>query len=326
MRIFKNANFPFVKMRMIIYIISGILVLGSILLVLTKGMNWSIDFTSGVSASINLKAADPNTPLLNVATLRKVLTQNGYPEAEIQNIGDPANAYFLIKIKNQSGEEEVTSEVKDHLLGIIHQYLPEYVAGRDLQSEVVEEIYVVGPKVGGELRNQATLAVIIALILMVIYVWFRFELTFGVMAILALFHDVRIVIGAFSLTGKEMTVQILAALLIIVGYSINNTIVIFDRIREDLVVYRKDPLPVIFNRAINQTLSRTSITSITTLFSALALYFFGGTVIHDFAFAMLLGVIVGTFSSVFLSSNLVLDVFTLTKKEKQSVQKLTKKK
>ena len=311
---------------MITYIISAILVLGSILLVLTKGMNWSIDFTSGVSASINLKAADPNTPLLNVATLRKVLTQNGYPEAEIQNIGDPANASFLIKIKNQSGEEEVTSEVKDHLLSIIHQYLPEYVAGRDLQSEVVEEIYVVGPKVGGELRNQATLAVIIALILMVIYVWFRFELTFGVMAILALFHDVIIVIGAFSLTGKEMTVQILAALLTIVGYSINDTIVIFDRIREDLVVYRKDPLPVIFNRAINQTLSRTSITSITTLFSALALYFFGGTVIHDFAFAMLLGVIVGTFFSVFLASNLVLDVFTLTKKEKQGVQRLTKKK
>jgi len=311
---------------MISYIIAGILVLGSIVLLLTRGVNWSIDFTSGVSASINLKAADPNTPLLNVATLRNVLNKHGFPEAEIQNIGDPANASFLIKIKSKTDDEEVTSGVKDEILKIIQQNLPEYVQGRDLAKDVVEEIYVVGPKVGGELRSQATVAVIIALILMVIYVWFRFELTFGVMAILALFHDVIIVLGVFSLTGKEITTQIIAALLTIVGYSINDTIVVFDRIREDLVIYRNDPLPSIFNRALNSTLSRTTVTTITTLFSALALYFFGGTVLHDFALAMVLGVIVGTFSSVFLASNLVLDVFSITRKEKQRIQKLTKKK
>ncbi|MCB5229987.1 MAG: protein translocase subunit SecF [Candidatus Cloacimonetes bacterium] len=326
MRLFRNPNIPFVKIRMISYIIAGILVLGSIVLLLTRGVNWSIDFTSGVSASINLKAADPNTPLLNVATLRNVLNKHGFPEAEIQNIGDPANASFLIKIKSKTDDEEVTSGVKDEILKIIQQNLPEYVQGRDLAKDVVEEIYVVGPKVGGELRSQATVAVIIALILMVIYVWFRFELTFGVMAILALFHDVIIVLGVFSLTGKEITTQIIAALLTIVGYSINDTIVVFDRIREDLVIYRNDPLPSIFNRALNSTLSRTTVTTITTLFSALALYFFGGTVLHDFALAMVLGVIVGTFSSVFLASNLVLDVFSITRKEKQRIQKLTKKK
>ena len=161
---------------------------------------------------------------------------------------------------------------------------------------------------------------------MIIYIWFRFELTFGLMAIFALFHDVFIIVGIFALTGKEITVQIIAALLTIVGYSINDTIVIFDRIREDLKVYRKDTIPVVFDRAINKTLSRTTITSATTLFCALALYFFGGSVLHDFAFAISLGIFFGTFSSIFVASNLVVDLNLITHKEKQTMQALIKKK
>lgn len=326
MRLLKQTNIPFTGIRYITYVISAILVFGSIGLYFGRGLNWSIDFTSGISAKVNLKSLDANVPTLQVSKLRAILTRNGFPEAEIQNIGDPALSSFLIKIKSKEDSAEVSEKAKDKILDIIQTSLPEYVKGKDIDKEVIEEIYVVGPKVGGELRKQALLAVIIALILMVIYVWFRFELTFGVMAILALFHDVMVVIGAFALTGKEMTIQIIAALLTIVGYSINDTIVVFDRIREDINIYRKDPLPVIFNRAINQTLSRTMITSLTTLFAALALYFFGGSVLHDFAFAMVLGVVFGTYSSVFLASNLVLDTFNITKKEKKSVQKLTKKK
>lgn len=326
MRLLKNSNIPFVKFRHISYIFSGILILISLGALIINGLNWSIDFTSGVSAKINLKAKNDSIPRLKVAELRSVLKANGFPEAEIQHIGDVENSLFLIKMKSKKDSDDVSSDTKDLLLNIIKTNLPQYVAGRDIEKEVIEEIYVVGPKVGGELRSQATVAVLISLLLMIIYVWFRFELTFGVMAIVALFHDVFIIIGAFALTGKEMTIQILAALLTIVGYSINDTIVIFDRIREDLKSKRKEPLPDLFNRSINSTLSRTVITSLTTLFNALALYFFGGTVLHDFAFAMVLGVLFGTFSSVFVASNLVLDTFNITKKEKQSVKTLTKKK
>jgi preprotein translocase SecF subunit len=324
MRLFKNANIPFVKLRKISYVISGILMLVSLIALIANGLNWSVDFTSGVSAKLNLKAK--GVPALRVGELRSVLSKNGFPDADIQNIGEADNALFLIKLKSKKDTDEVSGDVKDRIIQIIQTNFPKHVEGRDMRTEVVEEFYVVGPKVGGELRSQALIAVIVALILMIIYIWFRFELTFGVIAILALFHNVFITIGAFALTGKEMTFQIIAALLTIVGYSINNTIVIFDRIREELRLNRGEPLPPLFDRAINATLSRTIITTLTTLFSSLALLFFGGSVLHDFAFAMTLGVILGTFSSIFIASPLVLDIFLLTGKEKKSVKKLTKKK
>jgi len=326
MRLFRNTNIPFVKIRYVAYAISALLLIVSLVTIFAKGMNWSIDFTSGVSAKVNLKAVDASVPNLEVSKLRSILKREGFPEAEIQYIGEPANSSFLIKIKSEKDTDEVESQTKDRIIEIIQTNLPEYVKDRDLSQDVIEEIYVVGPKVGGELRSQATLAVIIALILMIIYIWFRFELTFGLMAIVALFHDVVIIIGAFALTGKEITIQIIAALLTIVGYSINDTIVIFDRIREDLKIYRKEPVPVIFNRSMNQTLSRTVITAGTTLLTALSLYFFGGSVLHDFSFAMVLGVFFGTYSSIFVASNLVIDLNAITHKEKKAIQHLTKKK
>lgn len=326
MRLFKNTNIPFVNIRYIAYVISALLLIMSLVMIFAKGMNWSIDFTSGVSAKVNLKALDSSVPNLQVSKLRAILKRNGFPEAEIQYIGEPENSSFLIKIKSKTDTDEVTSETKDRIIEIIQTNLPEYVKDRDISRDVIEEIYVVGPKVGGELRNQATLAVIIALILMIIYIWFRFELTFGLMAIVATFHDVVIIVGVFALTGKEITIQIIAALLTIVGYSINDTIVVFDRIREDLKIFRKEPIPVVFNRSMNETLSRTVITSGTTLLTALTLYFFGGAVLNDFAFAMVLGIVIGTYSSIFVASNLVIDAFHITHKEKKGIQHLTKKK
>jgi preprotein translocase SecF subunit len=161
---------------------------------------------------------------------------------------------------------------------------------------------------------------------MIIYIWIRFEFTFGLMAILALAFDVVFVLGVFALTGKEVTMQIIAALLTIVGYCINDTIVVFDRIREDLKIYRKDPVKEVFNRAINTTLSRTILTAGTTLITALSLYFFGGAVLHDFALAISLGIIVGTLGSIFLASGLVVDTYKVAAvEEKKAVQKLTRK-
>ena len=326
MRLFKNTKIPFVKYRKVSYVISGILMLASLIALIVNGLNWSVDFTSGVSAKINLKAKDSSVPTLKVGELRRVLRANGFPEADIQNIGEAKDALFLVKMKSKHDTDEVSADSKDRIMEIIQTNFPKYVEGRNLETEVVEEFYVVGPKVGGELRSQALIAVLVALVLMIIYIWFRFELTFGVIAIFALFHNVFITIGAFAITGKEMTFQIIAALLTIVGYSINNTIVIFDRIREELRLNRGEPLAPLFDRAINATLSRTVITTLTTLFSSLALLFFGGSVLHDFAFAMTLGVILGTYSSIFIASPLVLDIFVLTGKEKKSVKTLTKKK
>jgi preprotein translocase SecF subunit len=326
MRILQNTNFPFVGIRYYAYALSALLILAGVVGLAVNGLNWSIDFTSGVAAKVNLKAADASVPPLKIDKLRAVLKSNGFPEAEIQHVGDVEDASFMIKIKSKSSTSDVSTETKSEILNIIKTNLPEYVANKDMSKDVIEEIYEVGPKVGGELRTGAMLAVFASLILMIIYIWFRFELTFGLMAIFALFHDIFIIVGIFAITGKEVTVQIIAALLTIVGYSINDTIVIFDRIREDLKIHRKEPMAEVFNHSINKTLSRTTITAGTTMFTALALFFFGGSVLHDFAFAMCLGIFFGTFSSIFVASNMVIDLNLLTHKEKKTMQHLTKRK
>ncbi len=326
MRLFTNSNINFVKSRYIAYVISGIILLAGIIGLIANGLNWSIDFTSGVAAKINLKAVDSTVAPLRIDQLRQVLRDNGFPEAEIQHVGAVEDASFMIKIKSPTSDSDVSSDTKNIIIDIVKDNFPEYVKGKDINRDVIEEIYEVGPKVGGELRTQAMLAVIIALILIVIYVWFRFELTFGFMAIVATFHDVICILGIFALTGREITIQIIAAMLTIVGYSINDTIVVFDRIREDLKANRKESYETVFNGSINKTLSRTIITSGTTLLTSLALYFFGGAVLRDFAFAMTLGIIFGTYSSIYVASNLVVEWYHISHKEKKSIQHLTKRK
>lgn len=326
MRILVNPHIEFVKYRYVAYAISIILLLIGIAGIVFNGLNWSIDFTSGVAAQINLKAKDPNVKPLHIDELRKVLNDNGFPEAEIQYIGAESNATFMIKIKSAGKQANDTVSTRNKILELVSQYFPEYIKDRDVAKDVIEEIYEVGPKVGSELRTDAFWAVMIALVAMIIYIWFRFELTFGLMGILALFHDVFMIVGIFAITGKEITMQIVAALLTIVGYSINDTIVIFDRIREDLRLYRKDPIDLVFNRAINKTLSRTVITGGTTFITSGCLYFWGGSVIHDFALAICLGIFFGTYSSIFVASNMVIDLNKLTHKEKQAMQHLTKRK
>lgn len=326
MRILRNPNIPFVKYRYVAYAFSILLFIVALIGLLVNGLNWSIDFTSGIAATVNLKPKDAKIEPLEIEKLRSVLNENGFPEAEIQHVGAEANATFMIKIKldRKAGHDTATSRTK--LLSILQDKLPDYLKGRDVSKEVIQEIYEVGPKVGSELRTAAFWAVILALIAMIIYIWFRFELTFGLMGILALFHDVFIIVGFFAITGKEITMQIVAALLTIVGYSINDTIVIFDRIREDIKFNRKDPMEHVFNSAINKTLSRTVITGGTTFITSACLYFWGGSVIHDFALAICLGIFFGTYSSIFVASNLVIDINSITHKEKKAIQHLTKKK
>lgn len=320
MRLFKNSNFPFVKHRTVFYIISAIFMVAAIVGVIVNGMNWSTDFKGGVSTIVNLKAKDPTVKPLHIDQLRKVIKDGGFKEAEIQYIGPREDCTFQIKM---GGENDQV--IKEQLLKVLNNNLADYTKGRDLDHDVIQEFNTVGARAGMEMRNKAITAVAIALVLMVIYIWIRFEFTFGLMAILALFHDVVIIVGIFAWSGKEITMTIIAALLTIVGYSINDTIVIFGRIREDLKIYRKDDIPVIFNRSINATLSRTVITAGTTLLTSLALYFFGGPVIHDFALAMSLGIIFGTYSSIFVASNLVLDAIKGTKREQRAVRQMTKK-
>ncbi|MGC9361507.1 MAG: protein translocase subunit SecF [Candidatus Syntrophosphaera sp.] len=321
MRIFNNANFPFVNIRYIAYLISIILILASLIALFAKGLNWSTDFTGGVTAQINLKPLAEGVEPLNIDKLRTVINDSGFEEAEIQFVGREEDATFQIKVKGENEEN-----IKEQLTKVVSTQLSEYTQGRDIQNDVFLEISTVGAKAGTQMRTNAIIAVLIALLLMIIYIWIRFEFSFGLMAIVALFHDVLIIVGIFALMGKEITMTVIAALLMIVGYSINDTIVVFDRIREDLKIYRKDKVGDIFNRAMNTTLSRTAITAGTTLLTSLALLFFGGTVIHDFALAITLGIIFGTYSSIFVASNLVLDSYKVSHHERQSIRHLTKKK
>lgn len=320
MRLFHQTNIPFVKIRYYAYAVSVFILVVGIVGIVTRGLNWSIDFTSGVALEVNLAPVDASTPPLQIDQLRSILKSNGFKDAEIQRVGQTGSSHFLIKTKGTT-----SGGTGQKIIKVITENLPEYVKGKDINKDVVLQIDEVGPKVGKELRSQALLAILLSMALMIIYIWIRFELTFGISAILAIFHDVFCLVGIFAITGKEITIQVIAALLTLVGYSINDTIVVYDRIREDLRVYRKDPYEVVFNNAINKTLSRTVITAGTTLLTALALYFFGGTVIHDFAFAMVLGLLFGTYSSIFVASNLVIDYYHLTHQDKASLQTLANK-
>jgi len=319
MRLFKETNIQFIKNRKIAYVISSILILaGLISLVINGGPKWSIDFTGGVSIEMDLKAVKPGVAPLHIDQLRDLLKSEKVKDAEIQKIGDENGTVFLIRAREMGAKGNT-------IVDIIKRSLPDYTTGKT-ESELVRLQEVVGPKVGGELRWQALKAVFISLILMIIYIWIRFEFTFGVAAILALFHDVFITVGLFSITGREISITVVAALLTLVGFSINDTIVVFDRIREDMKIYRKDPIISIFDKAINETLSRTVITSGTVFFTVLSLFIFGGSVINDFAFAMLVGTIVGTYSSVCVASPLVAEYLLRHQDKKAIAQKVSKKK
>ncbi len=300
MRIIKDTNIDFLKQMRIGFILSGVIIfLGLASLLLHGGPKLSIDFEGGTMVAVHF------TEEMNVNDIRSSLSSVNidgvtydYSKQEIKHFGSPSS----ISVRLASQEEEhgnLAQSVIDHLYNAFPEKVPE-----DAQDFILS-IEKVGPKVGAELSGKVIMAIISALALILIYISIRFEFKFALGAIAALAHDVIITLGIFSILGLEISLPIIAAFLTIVGYSLNDTIVIFDRIRENIKTRRRDDYFSIINTSINESLSRTIITSLTTFFVVMILWLFGGEVIHNFAFAMMVGVIVGTYSSVYIASPIV---------------------
>ena len=264
-----------------------VIVIGLISLGIQGGPKLGIDFEGGILLQVQFEQP------IAAESIRTTLAEIGLGDAEIQHFGSGREA--IIRTRDQGGKD---------LTGAIVTALNE--ANPDNQADVRRQ-ELVGPKVGGELRKKATLAILYALFGILIYISLRFEFRFAVGAVAALVHDVLIVLGMFSLTGRELSLPVIAGFLTVVGYSLNDTIVIYDRIREDRrKLYGKSFVEIV-NTSLNESLSRTIVTSLTTLLVVLCLFFFGGEVIRDFAFALIIGVIVGTYSSLYVASPLVVE-------------------
>ena len=286
MQLFKDeTRFDFMGKIKAAMIISGIVILiglGSI--VVSGGLKYGIDFAGGTLVQLQFKSPP------EIEVIRDGLKTIGLGESTIQEFGSKKD--ILIRVERSEEKlEAVGAMVKRSLSGKFHS-----------DDITVERVEMVGPKVGRDLREKALLSILYAIIGIVIYISWRFEFQYAIAAIIALIHDVLVTMGAFSVLDKEFTLVIVAAFLTIIGYSLNDTIVVFDRIRENLRRKGKRSLSEIINSSINQTLSRTLLTSGTTLLVVLALFFFGGEIIHDFSFALLVGVFVGTYSSIFIAS------------------------
>ena len=274
-------------------IVSVILVVSSILLLVFKGLNFGIDFKGGTL--IELRAADKK---INISSLRDSLNNMDLGDVSVKNFGNETD--FLIKFENNS-KKNIIEDIKINL---------ENSFGNTFNFRRVENV---GPKVSSELLRSGIIAISVALAVMLFYIWIRFEWQFSLGAILALFHDVLVTLGFFSLFSLEINLSIIAAVLTIVGYSMNDTVVIYDRVRENLRKYSDIKIFELTNISINETLSRTIITSATTLFALLAIYFFGGEILKGFSLAMILGVVFGTYSSIYIA-NTVLVRLNVTQK------------
>ena len=264
-------------------IVSTLLVAISIILLSFKGLNFGIDFKGGTL--IELRTQDNQT---NVATLRGVFSKMNLGDVNIKKFGQDSD--YLIKIEKKDTSSNIIELIKEDLINSI---------GENFTFRRVENV---GPKVSSELLKSGITAILLSLAAMLFYIWIRFEWQFSLGAIIALFHDVLITLGLFSLLNLEINLSIVAAVLTIVGYSMNDTVVIFDRVRENLRKYSDIKIFDLTNKSINETLSRTLITSITTLLALLSIYLFGGEILKGFSLAMIFGVIFGTYSSIYIAN------------------------
>ncbi|MEL7464588.1 MAG: protein translocase subunit SecF [Pseudomonadota bacterium] len=284
-----ETNFDFLGLRKLAAIVSAALVIGSIAIFAIMGLNFGIDFRGGTT--IEARTQGP----ADLAVIRSVTSGLGLGDVSVQEFGRPDDV--LIQVEEQPGDGDAQMEV----VTIVRVALEEALPGIEIRR-----VEVVGPKVSGELIQAGVMAILLAVGAVLIYIWLRFEWQFSLGAVAALVHDVIITIGVFSLVQLEFNLSIIAALLTIVGYSLNDTVVVFDRVRENLRRFKQKPLIEVLNLSINETLSRTVMTSVTTLIALLSLYFLGGEVIRGFTFGMILGVIVGTYSSIFVASVILL--------------------
>ncbi|RZQ55336.1 protein translocase subunit SecF [Pseudidiomarina tainanensis] len=283
-----NKTIPFMRYRLGAWFISGLLIIASIVSLSVNQLNWGLDFTGGTVIEVGYETA------ADLPAVRQTLDANGFGGAVVQNFGTQQDV--LIRIEPREG-------VKAQELG--NQILSLLQAESDGQVEM-RRIEFVGPQVGDELTEQGGLAMLTALICILIYIALRFEWRLALGAVGALAHDVIITLGLFSVLGLEFDLTVLAALLAVIGYSINDTVVVCDRIRENFRKYHKGTSQEIIDGALTDTMSRTVITSLTTILVLMALFFLGGQLIHGFATALLFGVIIGTYSSIYIASSLAL--------------------
>jgi preprotein translocase SecF subunit len=282
-----DTRIDFMRWHKLCFVFSLVITLVSVISIATKGFNYGIDFAGGIL--IEVKAP---TPEADLGAMREKLSSLGLGEVALQQFGTPDTV--LVRVQKQAGDEgaqqRAVTAVKT-ALGSGYEY---------------RRTEFVGPKVGSELINTALLAVGLALLGIALYIWFRYEWQFGVNAIIATFHDCLTAAGLFSLFGLEFNLTTVAAILTIAGYSVNDTVVVYDRIRAELRKYKKMPVRDILNLSINKTLSRTTVTSALTLLSVVALYLFGGEVIRGFSLAMIWGICIGTYSTIFVASPMLI--------------------
>ena len=283
-----NTNINFMGRRMVAFAVSGLLILISLGAFAVRGLNFGIDFTGGTLLEVGYdKPAD-------LGKIRKTLSSNGFTGAIVQNFGTAKDV--LIRIAPRDGEDQ--QKLSNQVLMALQQ------SGNDKVE--LRRVEFIGPQVGGELAEQGGIAMLAALFGILVYVYFRFEYRFAIGAIIATIHDVIITVGLFSLFQLEFNLTVLAAVLAVIGYSLNDTIVVYDRIRENFRKVRKGAPMEVINLSVNQTLSRTIMTSLTTLLVCIALYVFGGEIIHNFSLALIVGIVVGTYSSIYIASSLAL--------------------
>lgn len=296
----KRFNLPFIKYRYAFIAVSVLFVVVSIALMLTKGFNYGIDFKGG--AKLEFKFVNP----VGESEVRNALQDSDLGNVSVVRFGQKSDNMMSIKVELPKEHAKIG--------GIISTALSKHFGEGNVSLEQEE---TVGPKVGKELRRKAWLTILFSWVLMLIYIGYRFDFLFAPGAVLALIHDVIITLGFFALLGKEINLAILAALLTLIGYSINDTIVVFDRIRENGSRISTSTIHNVVNESLNSTLSRTIITSLTVLFVVLVLFFKGGGTLHDFAFALLVGVIVGTYSSLFVAAPSYIAMYDLLPKVKR---------
>ncbi len=287
-----RTDIPFLRWRNGLFAFSAALAIISVVLLFAKGLNFGIDFEGGILMEVGSEQP------ADISDMRITLGGLGLGEVTLQEFG--SNTEVLIRIERQPGD----ADAQQAAITIVRETLDTKYAG-ELTYRRTE---FVGPKVGAELIQAGIIAMVLSIALMLVYIWFRFELPFAIGAIIALMHDVLLTLGMFSLFGLEFNLAIVAAILLIVGYSMNDTVVVYDRVRENLRKYKKMPLVELLNVSVNDTLSRTVMTSLTTLLALAALLIFGGEVIRDFTIAMIWGVFVGTYSSIFVASSVLVHV------------------
>ena len=282
----KTPNINFLERKTLFFITSGILSIISVIFLFVKSLNFGIDFKGGLLLEISLKKN------YEINLIRNKLSKTVPGDFSIQNLDNSENNY-LIKIETYTNEKEnnqkLILEIKETL-------------NKEFLEVDYRRLEYVGPTVSKELIKAGIFSILIAISAMLAYIWFRFELPFAIGAVAALIHDIVLTIGMFSITSLEFNLATVAAILLIIGYSMNDTVVVYDRIRENLKKFKKISIISLLNKSVNETLSRTINTTITTILALLALYIFGGSIIKDFSFAMIWGILIGTYSSILIAT------------------------